>query len=96
MGYPMYYSSGLEAGHLLGWGIVGILLVVLFWVVVISIIVRLIRGPRWARWHDMKHWRDMGPMGQSDSALNILKERYAKGEIGKEEFETKKKDILGQ
>lgn len=29
-----------------------------------------------------------------DSAMDTLRDRYAKGEINKEEFETKKKDLM--
>ena len=38
--------------------------------------------------------RDWRGMGNSDSALDILNKRYAKGEIIKEEFERMKNDIL--
>ncbi len=34
-----------------------------------------------------------GGMGQHRSPLDILKERYARGEIGKDEFDRMKKDI---
>ena len=57
----------------------------LFWVAVIVGLVFLIR------WIVQQK-----PAGQKpeEDALEILKKRYAKGEIGREEFEQKKKDLL--
>lgn len=57
---------------------------IFLWVLLIIVIVRLIRGRRghWGRWMHEK------------SALDILKDRYAKGEINKEEYEEKKKDLM--
>jgi uncharacterized membrane protein len=34
-----------------------------------------------------------GKSSQSDSALKILRQRYARGEINKEKFEAKKRDL---
>lgn len=66
-----------------GYAVGGIINVV-FWIVLIVLVVRLVRGSR--------PWRR--GMWQDDHALDILKERYAKGEISKEEFEAKKKDLM--
>jgi putative membrane protein len=34
-----------------------------------------------------------GKESRTNSALEILRQRYARGEINKEEFETKRKDL---
>lgn len=76
--WPYYYNDGF------GWGILGGFMMIIFWIVLISFIVWLVKG---AKWKNMEHWHN-------DSAMNILKERYAKGEINKEEFDAKKKDLM--
>ncbi len=71
--------------HPMWWGVWGIgmmLMMFLFWMLVIVGIVVAIR------WVIGK-----GKVPRSDSALDILRERYARGEINKEEFEARKKDL---
>lgn len=72
------FSSGA-----LGWvAFVGIILWLLWWIAIVAAIVIL------ARWIIRKIRGE-----QSASALDILKARYAKGEIGKTEFEEMKRTI---
>ena len=74
-----------------GFGIfdfVGHLILIVFVIWVILMIFRRPRGGM-GRWHSHGMW-------QAHSALNILNERYAKGEITKEEYTERKKTLLGQ
>jgi putative membrane protein len=68
-----------------GGGWFGGIFMIVFWIVVIVGIVFLIR---WL----VQSTR--GGAGSAESALEILKRRYANGEINKKEFEQKKKDLL--
>jgi putative membrane protein len=57
-----------------------------FWIVVIVGVVFLVR------WLVLSASKGRGP-SQEESSLDILKKRYAKGEINKDEYEKIKKDI---
>lgn len=79
------YESGW-GGHPMMWGAWGVgmmLMMVLFWVL---IIVAVVLGIRWVL--------GQGKESRTDSALEILRQRYARGEINKEEFESKRKDLI--
>ncbi len=59
---------------------------IIFWGLVIWGIVALVRGLSGSRGSD-------SASNHPDSALEVLKKRYARGEINKEEYEEKKKDL---
>ena len=65
------------------WGLGMMLIMLLFWALVI---VGLVVGIRWLL--------SQGRESRSDSALEILRERYARGEINKDEFEARKRDLV--
>ena len=67
-----------------GWGMLGAVHMVLWWVLIILGIAVLAK------------WLFGGASGGERTggrALEVLKERYARGEIGKDEFEQKKRDL---
>ena len=66
---------------------------VVFWGLVIWAIVALVRGG-FGNGHGCGHDHADTAHGKDKSPLEILKERYAKGEIDKKEFEERKKDLI--
>ena len=78
-------GSGMMGGYGMGW--FGEILMIVFWILIIVGLVFLIK------WLIQSTGRDKTTGSGENRALEILKERYARGEIDKEEFETKKKDL---
>lgn len=75
----MYYNHGFEPFYFL-FHVIG-------WILLVVIILWAIRAITGRSGRHHMRW-------SSDPALDLLKERYVKGEITKEEFEAKKKDLV--
>lgn len=85
MGYGMWGMGGA------GW-----FGMVLLWILTIVAIVWLVRnldGSRSGRNRDVDVRRDAL---EEDRAMAILRERYAQGEIDRDEFEDRKRDLVGR
>ncbi|HYL40619.1 MAG TPA: SHOCT domain-containing protein [Candidatus Binatus sp.] len=87
----MRYGFGLDY---LGWGgVIALLVMVLFWVLVVVLIVL---GIRWLIRAD-RNSRLGGPGAgpRPDDPLEILRQRYARGEIDEEEYARRRRTLTG-
>lgn len=80
-------GPGMMGNWGMGW--FGMIFMMIFWILLIVGMVFLIK------WLIQSTSRDKTSGSGGSRALEILKERYARGEIDKNEFESKKKDLLG-
>jgi putative membrane protein len=71
-----YYQGSWNNGAFIGFHILGFLIFVLL----IFLLIRFCIGGRFYYHHNMS-------TGSGDSAIEIVKQRYAKGEISKDEFD---------
>ncbi len=84
----------MPGGGMMGWGgfggygmgFVGWIFMLLFWGL---IIVGIVLGVRWL----LRQGRTGTTLEGADTPLEILKRRYAKGEISREEFDRMKQDL---
>jgi len=82
--YDNWGGGDRMMGMMGGWGGFGWIFMILFWGLIVWGAIALIR-----------YLVNQGqPEKDEKSALSILKERYAKGEIDKKEYEEKKKGLL--
>lgn len=79
----MNHMGGYMGGY--GWNIYGLLHMALFWGLVVAAVFFLARAFISER---------SGPADKASDPLTILKERYARGEIDRDEYESKRADLM--
>ncbi len=84
--------DGWGAGGYGGAGAIGGILMMIFWVAIIVGVVLLVV---WLVRQTAGPGATAGAPPGGETALDILRKRYARGEIDKAEYEEKKKDLTG-
>jgi putative membrane protein len=74
------YGYGFGLGHMIVW--------IVILIVIIAVVVWLVRAVVSPAMHHL-------PPPRRSGGLDVLEERYARGEIGRDEYLQKKKDIGG-
>jgi putative membrane protein len=86
IGSTCYYPRGGHMmddwGHMSWWNYGGIFMWLIFLIVIGFVVYFVLRGEKW-----MKRGSD------GETPLDILRKRYARGEITKQEYEKMKKDL---
>jgi putative membrane protein len=91
-GYGPGSGYGMMGGYGMGYGIgpIGMIIWIVILIAVVVAVVWLVRSMTGAGSHSHSL-----PGPRRSSGLDVLEERYAKGEIQREEYLEKKKDIGG-
>lgn len=82
----MWYGSGINIG------LFGIIFTIVFWALIVWLIITIIAWLGRSSPNYYKNHHDI--RDRRNNVIDILEERYAKGEINKEEFDQKKKDLM--
>ncbi len=86
MGYGYGPQWGMMGGYG-GYGGFGMIVWIVVLIAIVALVVWLVRAPGAAGLHHLAPRRSAG--------LDVLEERYARGDISREEYLQKKKDIGG-
>lgn len=78
---------------MMGFGFLGLLLMLFFWIGLIALAIWAVKGLFPSSKSSESFHTD--PSGQGPSARQILDQRYARGEISREQYELMKRDLEG-
>jgi putative membrane protein len=94
---PYYGYNGYYGGMMGGFGGFGMLFMIPIGLIVLLVIGYAIwRGFGWGGGCcGSGHNRHYNSYGDRENAMEILRQRYAKGEISKEQFDQMRKDLIG-